>query len=371
MLNFITGQLKSDVENTAAIFAAIWQRKPIIFIVKNNGNSDSIFETIFNFVPDYRQLIICGHISKKIFYEYKSAKKINGDDSGSLLETLHSCYKEDGTLSPPIQLFYSEAQGKDFVNVLSQINYGWIATTTMNKNQVVESLNTSTLHEIEFDEVFVLFPEGRPDDMALEKQVILKTKYRVPTVAKFILQRKMSEVNFVCRTFLNEIEKGQIINQVEAEEQFDIDSLTFNRALKLLKAEYHITPNAYIQFASQVVSKFLERFVKINGVIAAMAGKKDKIIALKKIEKSIPITSDLFLPFVNMLELTKDQPVWGEDISLTIKLKNKLKLIYCYKMFPPEKEYIGFAFLLEPSIQLALFMSEMENIFKEYESFIV
>jgi len=356
-----------DIETSAALFNAIWKRKPIIFILKNKERLEYVLETLFSFIPMYRQLIICGLLSKKYYYEKKPAKNLPTNDLNTVIETLEACFKEDGIISSPIQLIYLDALKEDFQKVLRNIEYGWVATTFLEESLVKSLFSLSNPVPIALSQdvtVLMLEPGTDRDDMTLEKQIIRRCLNKTTTVTRFMLQMKMSEVNFICMAFLDQIEKGLAINQVEAEEQFEIDTQMFLRVLDILKTEFHIEPEQYIEYISEPISRFLKQVIRFQGVNAVIVIKNGKIVGLEKRHYIFPYTTGIFTPFINLLEQSKKDEFWGDEISLIINMQNDLKLLFCSKFFPAENDYIYIAAFLEPKVQIALFMSEMEDIIK-------
>lgn len=352
-----------DIEILASLFGAIWQRNPIIFVLNSKEDEESVLETLFNFVPMYRQLIVCGELSKKFFFEQKPAKYLNISDHEILLETLETCYKEDGLLSPPIQLLYIDAKKVDFEKVLRSMSQGWIALTFEKVSELSKLFNNKSLKKVALNKnVSVLFVDGLPADTALEKQILQKCVNKASTVFRYIMQMRLYEVHFICRAFLDEIEKGQYINQIEAEEQFEIDYFTFLRAIDVLEREYHVKPQSYIEFTSTSITELLKKFIRIDGVLAAVAVKNGKIIAMEKIKNILPNTSNLFVPFVDLFEQSNQQGFWGTEQLLIIKMREDVKLLFCSKYLPLEEEQIQFSFLLDAKVQITLMMSEMERI---------
>lgn len=357
---------KQHIDDVATVFAAIWQRTPVILALKKEINNDSILETLFNFIPEYRLPIICGQISKKVYFEQKNAKKLSTDDLDSLVDTLQACYKEDGILSLPIQMIYLNAGKKDFQKVLLNLNHGWIAITYLKISDITAIFNSADLSPVQLeDNVTALFPKGKPTETFLEKSVLQQCENTNSTVKRFILQMKMSEVKFLSKALLDEIEKGNHINQVEVEELFGINEAIFKRTLDILKNESHVDPIPYIHFAITSVSNFLKQILNINGVIAAVAGKDDNLLAIEKKKQGIPVSIEIITPFVNILKKSKRQEFWGDDLSLIIKSQDNRKLLFCYKYFPPVNDYICFAFFLDAELKISLMMSEMEKILEK------
>ncbi len=357
---------KQHIDDVATVFAAIWQRTPVILALKNEVDNDSILDTLFNFIPEYRQPIICGQISKKIFFEQKNAKKLSTNDLDSLIETLHACYKEDGISSLPIQTIYLNAGKQDFQRALLNLKHGWIAVTYLPMADIAAIFKTTDLSPVLLqDNAMALFPVGRPADNLLEKSVLLQCENTNSTVKRFILQMKISEVKFLSKALLDEIEKRNKINQVEIEELFGINEAIFKRTLDILKNEFHVDPTPYIHFATKSVSDFLKQILKINGVIAAVAGKDENLLAIEKKKQVLPVPTEIMAPFVELLKKSKKQEFWGDDLSLVIKSQDNSKLLFCYKYFPPEKDYIGFAFFLDAELKISLMMSEMEKILEK------
>jgi len=357
---------KLHIDDVATVFAAIWQRTPVILALKNEVNNDSILDTLFNFIPEYRQPIICGQISKKVFFEQKNAKKLSTDDLDSLIETLHACYTEDGILSLPIQTIYLNAKKQDFQRALLNLKHGWIAVTYLPMSDIAAIFKTTDLSPVLLqDNAMALFPMGKPVDNLLEKSVLQQCENTNSTVKRFILQMKISEVRFLSKALLDDIEKGNKINQVEVEDLFGINEAIFKRTLGILKNEFHVDPTPYIHFTTKSVSDFLKQILKINGVIAAVAGKDDNLLAIEKKKQVLPVSTEIMAPFMNLLKKSKKQEFWGDDLSLVIKSQDNSKLLFCYKYFPPEKEYIGFAFFLDAELKISLMMSEIEKLLEK------
>lgn len=355
-----------EKEISASILAAIWQRRPLIFVVNNPEIQDRVLENLLNFVPEYRQKILCGTLSKKIFYEDKSAKKLDNQDMDSLIETIQTCYQEDGIYSPPIQLLFSAAKRSDFENVLAPLNHGWLATTDLPIEALMAIFTKFNPSRIHFsDDVDIIFVTGKPSDKTLERKLVQRFSSKTMSVVRFMLQMKMSEVKFVCKAFLDEIEKGHKLNQVIAEEQFGIDSATFNRALMLLQLDYYADVKPYVEFVWKPAAELLTKLIQLNGLLAVLAIKKNKIVAFEKKQNMVDISSEMLVPYINLLENSNNKSIWGNDGLFIAKNATTQNEYLCVKAFPFENEQIYLAFVLDNNVQIAMIISQVERIIQE------
>lgn len=359
--------LNSNVEIFTTIFAAIWQRKPIIFASQSNNENFSLLETLFTFFPEHRQLIIVGETSNRVFYRFRTAKHIDSSDIKSRNESILNCFGEDGISSPPIQLLYINANNEDFLHTLHGLKFGWIATTSESSASIFECFEKQNCIKIKLKDVEIIFPFGCPEKMSLERKVSHKCLNRSFSVRQFIVQMKMSEVRFVCKAILQEIEKGNHINQAQTEEQFSIERLTFEQAIRLLQVENHINPIPYVQMASEAVTRLLHEIHQFNGVTAAAAIKNKTIIALEKKKNDPTLSSDLFVPIADFLQEPSNFDLLGENLSLILKLENDYKLYYTCRYFSPEQDEICLAFFLDASQQLAVLNEKIDDLLKHYE----
>jgi hypothetical protein len=354
-----------DPETSAAILAAIWQRQPLVFVLGNSEKLDPVLENILNFVPEFRQKILCGVLSKKIFYVDKSAKKLDTTDLDSLIETIQTCYQEDGIYSPPIQLIFSAAKISDFKQVLAPLNHGWIATTYLTTAEVTDIFQNSNPTCVPFSEdVTAIFVTGKPTDTILENKLVQKISHKALSVARFMVQMKMSEVKFVCKAFLDEIEKGNKINQVLAEEQFGIDSLTFSRVLMLLKLEYYADVTPYIESVWEPAAGWLGNLIKLNGLLTVLAMKDKKIVAFERKQTTSEFSPEMLIPYVRLLENSTDKSIWGNDGLFIVKNATTKNRDICVKAFTFENTQIFLAFVLDANIQIAMIISQIERIIK-------
>jgi len=356
-----------DPETSALILAAIWQRKPLIFALKNQEKPDTVLDTLLNFVPEYRQKIFCGVISKKIFFVDKSAKILETQDLDSLIETIQTCYQEDGIYSPPIQFIFSAASTADFTRVLAPLNHGWIATTYLPVTEIMAIFEKfQPYHQTISENVDVVFVTGKASETALENKLVQRFGDKSNSVARFMIQMKMSEVKFICKAFLDEIEKGNRINQVLAEAQFGIDSLTFNRALMLLKHEYYAEVKPYVETVRDAASVLLGKLIKLNGLQAVLAVRGQTPVAFAKKQTTSEFSAEMLLPYVRLLENSQRQSIFGADALFMVKCNEIQNQYICVKDFILEGETLCLAFSLDVNVQIAMVISQIEKMISDH-----
>ncbi len=359
-------QLTQNFKSIVSTFSAIWQRQPIIFVLKDQTAHEEFLKMIFILIPECRQLITCGAIPKTLFYEYKTAKKLSTEDLDSLFETLDTCYQEDGTSSLPIQLVYPNARVADFRKVLLKLKHGWITTTFLSVPEVLKILKKPDCFQIQLDaETTILLPAGPPGNMEIEEQVLRKCLNKTSGVIRFMLQMKMSKIRFIGKAFLDEMEKGSRISQVAAQQQFEIDELNFNKVLELLRTEHFVTVNCYIDFISPPISRLLKQIIQLNGVLAVLAMEAGKPVAFEKKHSERLINFELFTPYLHLLQEAQGQPYWGQNLALIIKIQDDIKLLFYHKFLTRINSDIQLAFYLDANAQIAVVQSEIDKIFNQ------
>lgn len=350
-------------ELSASILAAIWQREPLVFVLKNKEKLDAVLENLLNFVPEYRQKIFCGVISKKIFYIDKSAKMLETQDLDSLVDTIQTCYQEDGIYSPPIQFIFSGATSADFTRVLAPLNHGWIATTYLPVAEILTIFDKfQPCHQTLSENVSVIFVTGKPAEMALENKLVERFGHKSSSVARFMIQMKMSEVKFICKAFLDEIEKGNRINQVLAETQFGIDSYTFNRALMLLKHEYYAEVKPYVETVWDAAEMLLGKLIKLNGLQTVLAVQAQTPVAFAKKQTTSGFSAEMLMPYVRLLENSQRQSIFGADALFMVKCSDMQNQYICVKNFSLAGEALCLAFALDVNVQIAMLISQIEEL---------
>ncbi|MBN1348750.1 hypothetical protein JXJ21_05010 [candidate division KSB1 bacterium] len=353
--------LDYQIDIIAKVLAAVWQRKPLIIALKRDEDGNPLLKKILRIIPEYRQLIVLGNIPKRFFYQSSTAKFIENESLSERADIVYDCYSEDGIGGAPLHVLGLDIQAEEFCSIFSKLKYGWLATTSLTPPQIASIFQIDIHHRIDVDHFSVIFPHGMPTDISLEQQILEKCIDKIPRVAAFIIQMKMSEARFIAKAFRAEIEKGQKINQAEAEEQFDIDAITFKRVIELLEAEFHINPMPYIESTSPAVTSMLKQLLRLNGVFAGVALDAQKTIGYERKQDSAPVLLKMLIPFIKSLQEFGDTGIWGERLSMVVNMNQNKRLFFSKEWYAPINQHLYFAFFLDSKLQITILMSELEK----------
>jgi len=356
--------LYKNIELSSKLLNAIWLRKPIIISCNYGNKIDKYFDEVLRFIPDYRLLIVCGKAPKRVIYQKTNIKVLELNDKQLTAQSLFSSFEEENISAPPLQLICFETDEWFFKHILNRLDRGWIAITSLDKDKITNSLQSKISFFFNQNLMTFFFLNNLSSNDGLDKQLIKTTNNKSEAVVRLLLQKKMSEIRYVGQALIKEIEQGKTISQTEIEELYSIDTASFKRAIEVLESETRLDISKYIDFTPTVISLILNRINKLNGVLTSICLKDKEIIGIIKKEQFNINDSQFFLSFYSLLsKLDKDFHV-GKNITLSFEFDTNIQLLFIKTARVSDFEDIVFVFILESSVNILLFLYEIENIFK-------
>ncbi|MFX0138766.1 MAG: hypothetical protein ACFFDN_34315 [Candidatus Hodarchaeota archaeon] len=344
---------------------AIWLRKPLIISFNDDNNINKYIDEVLSFIPDYRLLIICGRVPKRVIYQKSNIKILELNDKQLITQSLFSSFEEENLSTPPLQLICFETDEWFFSHILNRLNLGWIATTSLDKDKITNLLQSKTSFSLYQDVMTFFFLNNSSQNNVFEQQLIKTVNDKSEAIVRLYLQKKMSEIRYVGQALIKEIEQGNSISQAEIEEMYNIDTLSFKRTIEVLKSETHMDISKYIDFTPKVISAILNRIIKLNGVLTSICLKQKKIIGIIKKEQFNANDSSLFLSFYSLLSKLEKDYHFGKNINLSFQFDTNKQLLFVKTAHVSDFEDIVFAFILESNVNIFLFRCEIDNIVKE------
>jgi len=330
--------------------SSLWQRIPFIISCADTARRNDLLLKLADFIPEYRQIIVSGNVSRAFEFSQKKPRKLDSTDLATLRESLSSSFEEERAGSRPIQLIYFDASEDSFTNVLANLPHGWFATTALGYEDLLPLIEIVDLESI--DDCTIIFIKPN-ENTEMEEQLFDKSAQRSLEIASFIFQLKMSEINLIGNAILKEIENGKNMTQVEIKELFDIDELTLQRVLYLLQVESKMDVQPYVIFTPREVQAQLQRFVGLNGIVLAGALQNDRLIGLVK-DKNIQFSvSNLFHSIVSYFNQVRAQYNFGTNCQLIVELKDTKKVLFL------TNHAYNYAFLIDTSKNINILTEEI------------
>jgi len=357
--------LYNNIEISSKLLNAIWIRKPIIISLKNDNNVHKYIDEVLSFVPDYRLLIACGKVPKRVMYAKTNIKIFDLKDKKSFAQGLFASFEEENISVPPLQLICFDADEWIFSHILNQIDRGWVAITHLDKDKIANLFQSQISFSVNHDLATFFFLNNLSENSLFEKQLILTTRDKPEAIVRLLLQKKMSEIRYVGQALIKEIEQGKKISQSEIEEIYNIDTSAFTRTIEVVKSETRMDISKYIEFTPEAISLMLGRITKLNGVLTAVCLKQNKIIGIIKNEQ-LNINNSYFFPsfYALLVKLERDFHL-GKNIKLSFTFDNAKQLLFIKTDRISDYQDIVFAFILKSSVNIFLLLHEIDNIFKE------
>ena len=317
------------------VLSCLWLRIPFIIAEEDKETCNSLAFQLLEFVPEYRQLIACGSVPRSVEFSMRKPKILDTKDINFLKESLFSSFEEEKMGARPIQLIHFQSPPEIFTSLLSQLERGWFATTDLGPSDISSIIEVQHTEKIDTNTILFLKPSP---DFILEEMLLEKVRSRPAEVARFIFQLKMSEINLIGNAILKEIESGVILSQVEIQELFEIDELTFHRTIDLLLSESKTDVRAYILMTPKNIQNKLDKMIELDGIYLCGAIENEKLVGLSKARALKISPSKLFTALAKIFAEARGNYNFGESATFAIELKCGKKillvswdsLIYCF-----------------------------------------
>lgn len=357
--------LYQNIDLSSQLLHAIWLRKPIIISSIDNDKIDKHIDTLLSFIPDYRLLIACGKIPKRVIYQKSNIKILDLKDKQLLAKSIISAFEEENVATIPLQLICFNTGDWFFAQILNRINQGWIAITSLSKDEIARLLRSEISFSFNHDLITFFFVNNSSGDSIFEQRLIKTLNNKPESIIRLLLQKKMSEIRYVGQALIKELEQSNMICQTEIEAMYDIDNASFNKSVEVLKSETRLDISKYIDFAPQVISSMLNRMIKLNGVLIAICLNQKKVLGIVRNERLTFNDLQLFSSYYALLSELEKEYNFGKTITLSFEFDTNEQLLFIKIPRVSDFEDIVFAFILEPSVSIILFLFEIDNIFKE------
>lgn len=357
--------LYQNIYLSSKLLNAIWLRKPVIICTKDGEKINNYIDTVLSFIPDYRQWIVFGSVPKRFIYQKSNIKILELRDNQLIAQSLLSSFEEEGISTAPIQLISFETDEELFGQVLNQLDHGWIALTSLDTDKIINLFPSkiSLSHHQDFVKIFFL--NNLSENDVIDQQLIKTTSTRPESVARLLLQKKMSEIWYIGQALIKEIEQGKTISQTEIEELYHIDTHSFHKSIEVLESETRLAISKYITFTPKVISSILTSINKLNGVFTSMGLSQNRLIGIKKKEPFPVNESQFFLPFYVLLSKLETDYQFGKNINLSFEFTTNKQLLFLKTDRVADFDDMVFAFIVESGINIPLLLYEVENILKE------
>lgn len=314
----------------------LWKRYPFIISYSDLNKVNDLIVNLTDFIPNYRQLMVCGNVPRAIQFSMKKPRILDHSDLNILSDSLTSSFEEERVGTRPLQLIYFDATSEILKKILLPLKHGWFATSQLSYAEIGAIAEIYDFETIGDCTIYFLKPDNNG---VIEERLFEKAERRSLEIASFIFQLKMSEIHLIGNAILREVENGKNMTQVEIKEIFDMDDATLKRVLYLLKAESKIDVKPYIIFTPEMVQRQLFQLIKFDGIILAAATQNQKVIGLAK-NATVPFSiSHLFSAVIASFTEVRKRFNFGENAQFMIELKDGRKILL---ILATEYEYIFF-----------------------------
>ena len=274
-------QIGKDIGFFASALNSIIMRYPF-FIEGKDKKVEPYLRQILSFVPAYREVIVAGNIPKWVRYLPIRPKELPAEDERELVETVTSLFEEEGLGRPPLQFIYFGATIATYNGVLKKIPKGWIATVE-SVTPIIKELGNNSYYVEELGEAALIHLEDKPKNIEFETKLLQRVKDLPGAVVSFVVQKKLNEMHLAGQAIMREVEEGSAFSQAEVEELFELDEITLQKLIELLKQEYSVDLRSYIGTAPAEVKSMIDVLTNIEHLIAIAAVSKRQVVALKRL----------------------------------------------------------------------------------------
>lgn len=329
--------LKNEFALAVQLLSSIWHRKPIIICYPNESKIINLMNEILNFIPQYRQLIICGEAPKSFHLNRQKAKYIDEIPLSIISETLLNSFSEEKSGKYiPLQLIYFKTTANIFESILQKIDRGWIALTHLPAKEVKNAISCDSWQEVFSDEFQITFIFEKSEDMVLENSLLNKFKKRPDFAVFYLIQKSFAEIKSAGEALLHEIEAGRTIYPVEMQEFFEMNQAEFQKSLAIIEAEHHLEISRFVKYSAPEVAEFLDQISDLDGVIWCCALQENHLVGMNRTKnfENLPLNSlPGFSSFIDRLthfyqlgtihRLKIDLDDGHQLIFLNVQLRNK------------------------------------------------
>ncbi len=355
--------LRNDFRVAVQILSSIWHRKPIIICHKAASDLIPLMNEIYNFIPQYRQFIICGNAPKSIRWNRQKSKIIENVSFTTIRETLLNSFSEERVGKyVPLQLIYFDTPHEVFRTILSEIDRGWIALTTLSIEEVKKTFPCDHYQSIFSPEFQTTFLLDESTDVTLETSLLNKFKKRPDTAVYYLIQKTFAEIKSAGDALLHEIEAGRTIYPVELQEFFEMKKIEFQKCLSIIEDEHFLDISRFIKYPNPKIDSLLKEISQLDGIIWCCALQENHLVGMNRTKnrENLPLNS---LPgFHALMDRFTHYYKLGTIHRFKIDLDDGHQLLFLNVHFKEIKEKIVLGILIETGKYAVVVLSEIETI---------
>lgn len=355
--------LKNEFVLAVRILSSIWHRKPIIICYDDESEYIPLMNEVFNFIPQYRQLIICGDVPKSLRWNRQKSKHIDNVPFAAIRETLLNLFSEERLGKYiPLQLVYFDTSGEIFRVILNEIDRGWIALTNLPVEEAQKSIPSSHYKSFFSAKFQVTFLMDDTADVTLETSLLSKFNKRPDTAVFYLIQKTFAEIKSAGEALLHEIEAGRIIYPVEMQEFFEMKKAEFQKSLSIINDEHFMDISRFVKYPNPKIENFLSAISQLDGIIWCCALQDNHLVGVNRTRsfENLPLNS---LPGFNVL---MDRFTHFYQLGAIHRFKFDLddghQLIFLNINLSGIKEKIVLGILLETGKYAVIVQNEIETI---------
>ncbi len=240
-----------------AILSSIWHRNRMVLRADSGERADSIFFELKPFIPQYRQLILCGQIPKEARF-LRNAKFIETSDLNTLRRALAESFDEEELGAPPVQVVFFRADRPAFKDLLAHLDRGWMATTEAGLD-VLTAAGLKPAEEIRTRTDTLALLDPLPKDMFLEDRIMEDTKSLSGAIKAFRIQSKQGQVHLAFQAIQAELEATPRLTQSYLQETLRLRETTLKKVLEIGRRERRMDISSYVEETPAPVVDFLKK----------------------------------------------------------------------------------------------------------------
>ncbi|MBN1273145.1 MAG: hypothetical protein JXB26_12820 [Candidatus Aminicenantes bacterium] len=336
----------------ALIFASIWHRNRFVISGKTLDDANDLFFGFRDFIPQYRNLILCGDVPKESRY-LKGVKLIDTDDLPSLREAFIESIAEEDLGAPPVQIIFFNATAEVFGEVLQHIDRGWVATYEGNPLSYLKK-SFEIWEEFSFKKAKLYTLDPLLADTALEEKLIEDTKNNSKGVRLFKFQMKQSQVYLAFQAIGDELEVKEKITQSYLSETLELREKELRKIIEIGKRERRLDLSNYIEQTPTELVKFLKEISAEKELSMAAIFRERNLVGYARY-RNLSFPSSIFTRIEEFIEkLNKKNLNIGK--RWYFRLASERKDIFIFN-----EDYL-YCFVLEKGINFIAFKTKIEKL---------
>ncbi|MBD3287186.1 hypothetical protein GF337_00135 [candidate division KSB1 bacterium] len=347
------------------LFSSIWMRKPVIILSSDLKDAHEHIARLLPIIPRYRRFYISGIVPQRFPVWLKNPNIFTSNDAHVLEKSILSSFDEEKHASGyTLQLINFNTSEIFFRNILTKIDRGWIAFSTIRAEQLTEIFENYSPEFRHLGKCTFIFLNSRPRKINVEAKLMRTYMSGAKLPTQNLIQRKMEEIRYSAEYLVSEIENGHYFYQAEIQELFGFDHASFEKCLDLIQTEFHIDVKRYIRRTSTKMKRLQNKIMKLKGVLYVATLKNNQILGIKKAASCDKVPMESIKEFNRFIQDFADEFGMDAPDRLLIDFKRNTKFIAIVSKSDQQEQSL-FCFFLDNQTPVASFLREADEVIKK------